>query len=128
MGCVIELFHGQLINPKLKPADIVCERFKATTIVSAKLLFKKGIRRGFPFLVSEMAFDVDREQEMATAMENQNLDIIGASVTLLVLSTVFVALRLLSRTLSKGGFWVSMRLSNLKIKLTIDCDYSGMIY
>ena len=82
-------------------------RFKAIAIY-AKLLFKKELGGGFLFFVFKTAFNVDREQERATAMENQNQKIIGASVTLLTLSTVFVALRLLSRKLSKAGFWVSM--------------------
>lgn len=82
---------------------------KATTIFYAKLLFEAEFEKIFLFFDSKTAVDVDREQEMATAMENQNLGIIGASVTLLGLSTVFVVLRLLSRKLSKAGFWVSMR-------------------
>lgn len=82
-------------------------RFKATAIY-AKLLFKKELGEGFFLFVSKTGFNVDREQERATAMENQNQLIIGACVTLLALSTVFVALRLLSRKLSKAGFWVSM--------------------
>lgn len=88
-------------------------RFKATAIY-AKLLFKKELGGGFFFFVSKIAINVDREQERATAMENQNQEIIGASVTLLVLSTVFVALRLLSRKLSKAGYWVSMCLVKSK--------------
>ena len=34
-------------------------------------------------------------------------EVIGASVTLLILPTVAVALRLLSRWVSRAGFWVS---------------------
>lgn len=83
--------------------------YKATTIIYAKLLFKEEFEEDFLFFESKTAFDVDREQEMATAMENQNFGIISASVTLLGLSTVFVVLRLLSRKLSKAGYWVSMR-------------------
>ena len=49
-----------------------------------------------------------------TAMENHNLEIIGASATLLVLSTVFVSLRLLSRKLSKAGLWVSIDFTRFK--------------
>lgn len=88
--------------------QIFCAQFKVI-IIYVKLLFKKELGGGFLFFVSKTVFDVDRKQETATAMENQNQSIIGASVTLLVLSTVFVALRLLSRNLSKAGFWVSMR-------------------
>lgn len=38
--------------------------------------------------------------------ENRNGDILGASITLLVLPTVAVTLRLLSRWMSRAGFWV----------------------
>lgn len=100
---------GCMISHTWKPRrQIFCVRFKATTI-HAKLFSKNELRASFLFLSLKTAFDVGREQETANAMENQNQTIIGASVTLLVLSTVFVVLRLLSRKLSNAGFWVSMR-------------------
>ena len=113
---MIKVAHRQLINPTLKPhRNFLCVRFKDTTTILRKAIVQKGIRRIFPFFVSKTAFDADREQETATAMDNQNLNLIGSSVTLLVLSTVFVVLRLLSRKLSKAGFWVSMRFDKSKI-------------
>ena len=39
---------------------------------------------------------------------NEGSRVIGSQATLLVLSTTFVALRLLSRKLSGAGFWVSL--------------------
>lgn len=109
---MIKVSHRQLINPTRR--NILCVRFKDTTTILRKAIAQKGIRRSFPFFVSKTAFDVNREQETATAMENQSLNLIGSSVALLVLSTVFVALRLLSRKLSKAGFWVSMRFDKSK--------------
>lgn len=37
---------------------------------------------------------------------NRHGQVIGASVALLVLPTVFVALRVVSRCMSRAGFWV----------------------
>lgn len=104
----------QLINPTLNPAGIFSVCALKLLLLSMQSYCSKGNSKRSSFLVSKTAFDVDREQEPATAMENQNQDIIGASATLLVLSTVFVALRLLSRKLSKAGFWVSMRFTKFK--------------
>ncbi|KAK4694299.1 hypothetical protein P7C71_g3261, partial [Lecanoromycetidae sp. Uapishka_2] len=39
-------------------------------------------------------------------LANRNADILGASLTLLALPTIFVILRLLSRWMSRAGFWV----------------------
>ena len=44
---------------------------------------------------------------------NQGPRLIGTSVILLILPTIFVALRLVSRKLSKAGFWV-IRFSSLR--------------
>ena len=38
---------------------------------------------------------------------NRGRDIIGASITLIVLPTLAVALRLLSRWISRAGLWVN---------------------
>lgn len=38
--------------------------------------------------------------------ENSNGGILGASITLLILPTLAVTLRLLSRWMSRAGFWV----------------------
>lgn len=42
--------------------------------------------------------------------ENETKRLIGSSVVLIVLSTTFVVLRLVSRKLSKAGFWVRLSL------------------
>lgn len=39
--------------------------------------------------------------------ESETKRLIGSSVVLIALSTIFVALRLVSRKLSKAGFWVT---------------------
>lgn len=39
--------------------------------------------------------------------ENETKRLIGSSVVLIALSTIFVLLRLVSRKLSKAGFWVT---------------------
>lgn len=39
--------------------------------------------------------------------QDRSGEVIGASVTLLILPTLAVALRLLSRWMSRAGFWVS---------------------
>lgn len=103
MGSILEVFHISNMETR---QSICTARFKAIAIY-AKPRFKKELGGVFLFF-TKIAFNVDREQERATAMENQNQRIIGASATLLTLSTVFVALRLLSRKVSKAGFWVSM--------------------
>lgn len=42
----------------------------------------------------------------AESHENEKRRLIGSSVVLIALSTIFVILRLVSRKLSKAGFWV----------------------
>lgn len=44
--------------------------------------------------------------EPAGGHDNQTKRLIGSSVALIALSTIFVFLRLVSRKLSKAGFWV----------------------
>ena len=64
---------------------------------------------------------------------NSNGQILGASMALLVLPTVFVALRLVSRYMAGAGFWVSygdvaLRRSRYAIeKKLISISISGMI-
>lgn len=41
-----------------------------------------------------------------TLYENRNGEILGASITLLILPTLAVTLRLLSRWMSRAGYWV----------------------
>lgn len=48
--------------------------------------------------------------------ESQTKRLIGSSVVLIALSTIFVLLRLLSRRLSKAGFWVTY------------CAFRNMLY
>lgn len=52
---------------------------------------------------------------------NQNMRLIGSSAALIALSTIFVLLRLVSRKLSKAGFWVrSLCTSTWNKRLTLN--------
>lgn len=62
---------------------------------------------------------------MATATEpgllnNRSGQVVGASVALIVLPTVTVALRLLSRWISRAGYWVSNSLRMKVVKKVND--------
>ena len=57
---------------------------------------------------------MSRPQPRTAAKDiNRNGEIISASVTLLILPTVFVALRVVSRRLARASFWVCSLLNRL---------------
>ena len=51
--------------------------------------------------------------------------IVGASVTLLVLSTVVVSLRLVSRWISRAGFWVGQKEMSLRETTALTLNPAG---
>ena len=58
---------------------------------------------------------------------NHNGEVLGASVTLLALPTIFVALRLLSRYMSGAGLWVRPSLyAHLLSPAQVYMEYLGI--